>query len=343
MLIGVKKRFVFIANSKTGSTSIEAVLARHAEINRSGSAGRKHIGWSEVRQEYAFLFDNSRYAPETFFRFGVVREPADWVLSWYNYRRFTKEAHISAGVTFEAFWDGGDWLQNKRQKGRFLDDDGVCRFDLIIPLEALRSALPVLFKTLGVKIDKIPVENKSKDSLPRSAIPGALIDRINDYYRDDWLFYIEWKDKFDRVFENTLKKLTLNGSRSASREPADRATQEVVVRKLESDVIQTARLARLPRDVTAGRPFAVNGIVMPKPDYAADGLRLVVSGDRGEREASWGLPSPHLAGRFPNNPRAASARFKIDEVRLENGKPVEICLDDVNGKRHVLFKLEFIG
>ena len=86
MLISVKKRFIFIANSKTASTSIEAVLAPYAEINRIGSALRKHISWEASKKEYKFLFKLDEYHPDSFFKFVVVREPVEWVLSWYNYR-----------------------------------------------------------------------------------------------------------------------------------------------------------------------------------------------------------------------------------------------------------------
>ena len=55
MLIGVKKRFVFIANSKTASTTIESMLTPFAEINRVGSPQRKHVSWGEVLEEYSLV------------------------------------------------------------------------------------------------------------------------------------------------------------------------------------------------------------------------------------------------------------------------------------------------
>jgi len=150
VLISVKNRLVFIASSKTGSTSIEAALASYAEINRTGSPQRKHIGWAAARKEYDFLFDRKNFLPETFFRFGVIREPADWVRSWYNYRRFGKHNALPANMSFEEFWAGDGWVKRIRQKDHFIDEDGICRFNLIIPLERPWHTLPVLLKSLDV-------------------------------------------------------------------------------------------------------------------------------------------------------------------------------------------------
>ena len=90
MLIGVKKRFVFVANSKTASTSIEKALVPHAEIQRGGGSNRKHIFLRAGLREYGFLFERKKYAADTFFKFGVMRDPVEWIQSWYRYRRATR-------------------------------------------------------------------------------------------------------------------------------------------------------------------------------------------------------------------------------------------------------------
>lgn len=48
MLIGVHKRFVFVANTKTASTSIEHVLMEHSECLALGNPRRKHMPLADV-------------------------------------------------------------------------------------------------------------------------------------------------------------------------------------------------------------------------------------------------------------------------------------------------------
>jgi hypothetical protein len=195
MLIGVRKRFIFIASSKTASTSIEHALSNHAEIHRPGNSERKHVPWKKVRNQYSFLFNLPEYSPETFFRFGVVREPVEWILSWYNYRRGNRiHSPLPNDMTFEQFWAGSEWLKKTSQKSKFIDNDGICRFDLIIPHEAVTKTFPVLMKKLKIPNVELPVKNESiGDKLSRSAIPSALITEINQYYQQDFDFWIEWQ------------------------------------------------------------------------------------------------------------------------------------------------------
>ena len=105
MLIGVKKRFVFIANSKTASTSIEHSLVGQAEIQRGGGPQRKHIYLRDALPEYDFLFGRDGYGIESFFTFGVMRDPVSWIQSWYRYRCGNKvESPLPAGMSFGEFW-----------------------------------------------------------------------------------------------------------------------------------------------------------------------------------------------------------------------------------------------
>jgi hypothetical protein len=341
MLIGVTKRFVFIANSKAGSTSIESVLSEHAEIRLSGSPQQKHMAWRNVRKKYASLFDQPDCAPETFFRFGVVRDPVEWALSWYTYRRSRKKGGIPAGTTFEAFWKTPDWIKNKSQRAHFVDEDGVCRFDLILPLEALGDTFPVLSRALGVNHGIVPVKNRSKEGLPRSDIPEQLIREINEHYRDDLVFYKEWKTRHGEALRQALPKIA-RAPRMNVNEIAEPPGASLVVSDLSSRTVQRARLAPLPAQVAPGRPLKISGVVIPRREYESEALRLIVADERGEREVSWGLPSPRLGGKFPDSARSAHARFR-EEVLVNNGRPVELFLDEGGGRRHILFRLELMS
>lgn len=205
MLISVKKRFIFIASSKTASTSIESALTPYAEINRSGSPKRKHITWKEAKKEYNFIFRIPAYKPHSFFKFGVVREPIEWVISWYNYRYTNSKLsnHLLENMTFEQFWNSNDWVKRKSQKSSFSNGNGTCPFNLIIPHEKVNQAFPIVVNhlKLGRKVN-LPHKNKSiMKKIIRNNLDPDLVSEVNNYYQEDFDFWMEWIEKIDSSLE----------------------------------------------------------------------------------------------------------------------------------------------
>jgi hypothetical protein len=199
MIIGVGKRFVFIANSKAASTTIEELLAPHATHRPTGAPALKHMSWIRARRDYAFVFDDPAHPESAFFRFGVIREPADWVLSWYNYRSFRPRSGISRGYTFDDFWAKPDWIKRKDQSTRFTDADGVCRFDLLIPYQHLGEALPRVMEILGIECGPERRLNRSKGTLRREEVEPRLWEEINAYYAADFDCWRHWSQRFGEV------------------------------------------------------------------------------------------------------------------------------------------------
>ncbi|WP_299548475.1 hypothetical protein [uncultured Tateyamaria sp.] len=192
MLIGVKKRFVFVANSKTASTSIEQALGNHAEIMRGGTAQHKHIYMRDALSEYAFLFNQPGYAPDSFFRFGVMRDPIDWIQSWYRYRRGNKVANpLPEDLSFEDFWTRKDWnIQRANgakhlQRDFFIDTDGKMLVDYIIPYHEIGFHFGAICDALGVK-RSLPRKNVSKIRRTGTNLPDDLLAEMRTFYAEDY-------------------------------------------------------------------------------------------------------------------------------------------------------------
>lgn len=199
MLIGVEKRFVFIANSKTASTSIEKALIAEAEIHRGGPDRRKHILLRETLKEYRFLFGRKKFAPDTFFKFGVMRDPVDWIQSWYRYRLKNKVHHpLPEGTTFEEFWQDNVRRAEKKkrkilQRAYFTRRNGELLADYIIPYHELAEHFNMIAPELGVA-KTLPHANASKVKNLENAPSDALVEEIRDYYLKDY-------ELFDRLAE----------------------------------------------------------------------------------------------------------------------------------------------
>jgi hypothetical protein len=218
MQISVKKRFVFISNTKNASTSIETALLPFCEIVRGGTSNRKHIWMADALQEYAFLFERPGFEPETFFKFGVMRDPVEWIVSWYRYRKGNKvDAPLPAHMTFAQFWEMGDWNkiiqptgEKRLQSQFFTGKDGKLLMDFIIPYETLAQAFPIIARSLGI-YTALPFENVSilrKDAVD---VPGWLIPELRAFYAEDYALIAD----LPRINETGLKRLTATRQISA--------------------------------------------------------------------------------------------------------------------------------
>lgn len=192
MLIGLEKRFVFVANSKAASTSVEKILAPFSEIIVAGTPDRKHILLRDAFKAYDVLFGQPDWHPDSFFKFGVLRDPIEWIHSWYRYRKGNKVASpLPAEMTFEAFWAAGDWTrflasgQKRLQRDFFTDAEGRVLADFIIPYDDLEQQFARVCRHLGVR-RPLPRENVSRLRPDDTPIPKTLIAEMRDFYAEDY-------------------------------------------------------------------------------------------------------------------------------------------------------------
>ena len=213
MLIGVRKRFVFVANTKAASTAIERALMPHAEIHRGGSPARKHMPLHEVLTEYDFLFGQPEHAPEGYFKFSVMRDPIDWIASWFRYRKGNRVEHpLPAQMTFAAFWARGDWNIRRRdgrpnlQRDRFTAPDGTVLADAIIPYHDLEAQLGTVLAGLGIEA-ALPRSNVSRMTELPEEIPAALHAEMRDFYAEDYALF----DRLDAINARGMAALAARG------------------------------------------------------------------------------------------------------------------------------------
>ena len=85
MLVFWKARLVLLAVPKTGTTALEAALAPRADAAILNPPGLKHCTVRKYRRELAGFFEQKGRRPMELV--AVMREPVDWLGSWYRYRR----------------------------------------------------------------------------------------------------------------------------------------------------------------------------------------------------------------------------------------------------------------
>lgn len=197
MLISLRRSFIFVANTKTASTSIEHGLQKHCEIRLRNQSHGKHWTVAQIERAFSPMFEAMGKSLDSFTKFGVIREPADWLFSWYRYRQRdgVPPESSTSGLTFEQFIEElmrsgkrKPYAKLNGQSNKFTDSEGEFALDELIPFESFPEEIARLLGTLGVS--DVPdfssiKKNQSPEKAAKTAIEPVLVDRINEHFRMD--------------------------------------------------------------------------------------------------------------------------------------------------------------
>jgi hypothetical protein len=188
MLLSLSHKFIFVANLKSASSSIERALTGHAEFRATQTRFGKHDPLSTISKKFAWV---RKYVPfEEFFVFGVIREPVDYILSLYNFHHkevFDGKLHSSKGLSFDKFlteWCTRSW-QARPQHLRFVDRHHRLKTSYLIDFARLDDEFPQICNRLGVRGELHKV-NISPQILSRDDLTPDQIGRIVQQYADDY-------------------------------------------------------------------------------------------------------------------------------------------------------------
>jgi len=191
MLLSLSRKFIFVANVKAASTSIEAALADFAEIRVRKTEFGKHNGLTAISADYPWV---RRYVPyEAFFVFGVMRDPVDHLLSLYNAHSgedLKGSAMPTRGMPFDKFmdaWRKDNW-QAEPQHWHFQDKHGRFKMSHVIDYDRVTSDFNDICVRLGFGDLRLKHLNTSPETLKRSDLTAAQIARIEREYARDYEF-----------------------------------------------------------------------------------------------------------------------------------------------------------
>ncbi|MCP4825931.1 MAG: hypothetical protein GY892_17735 [Shimia sp.] len=208
MLISTQKHFVFAANTKTASTSLEHVLLPYSDIVYDGNPEVKHMRLSAAQLKHPDLFESGDY-----FVFGVMRDPLEWIASWFRYRSGNKvQSPLPADMSFREFWQRKDWnILHPSGSGKYLqsnifcDANGAVIADVILPYSGLEAQFSDICDLLEIPYD-LPRKNVSRKTGGKSIIPEDLRPEIRAFYEDDYAL-LNRLDSLNAEGMNRLRRL----------------------------------------------------------------------------------------------------------------------------------------
>lgn len=160
MLIFWKERLVVLATPKTGSTSIETALESLAHVAIRRPPELKHMSARRFQRFFAPMLEAAA-GGDRFTTVALMREPIDWLGSWYRYRQrddIPDAGRSTRGLTFdEAAQAYLSAPQDPRMavgaQSRFLGyEEGKAQVDRIFRYEEIDHFVDFLEDRLGCEI-----------------------------------------------------------------------------------------------------------------------------------------------------------------------------------------------
>ncbi len=159
MLVFPDANLTFMAIPKTGTTALEGFLAPRADIVMRNPPEMKHMPVYRYKRFFIPLLERTGVTGlETM---AIVREPIDWLGSWYKYRsrdELKGQANSTAEMSFDDFIKG--YLRNKKppfadvgSQAKFAaDGDNPNGITHLFRYENMKAAIEFLNKRLAVNI-----------------------------------------------------------------------------------------------------------------------------------------------------------------------------------------------
>jgi hypothetical protein len=166
VLLAPGKGFVFLATTKSGSTSIETAFMTHSQMIFRKPPAIKHTTYAGF-QRFLQPFLNSKGFPrESYEVVCVFREPIDWLSSWWRYRSREKLANptdpkhrnYTGDVSFEhfarAYMEGNEQFAQVGRPSRFVRPrSGQVEVDRIFRYDRLDLLVDFLCEKVGEQVE----------------------------------------------------------------------------------------------------------------------------------------------------------------------------------------------
>jgi hypothetical protein len=191
MLVFWEERLAFLATPKTGSTAIAAALESLAAVSIQRPPLLKHTTVHRYRRFIGPYLEVA--SKDNFTVVALMREPRDWLGSWYRYRQRegTEPAKSTRGMTFDAFVRA--WCSDPRPD--FADVGSQERF--LRPRQGVGVDRLFRYEEIGTFVDFLEERLDCEIILPRLNVspPGATeltpetLALLQDWAADDYAMY----------------------------------------------------------------------------------------------------------------------------------------------------------
>ena len=178
-MISHQHKTIFVHIPKTAGQSVEQVFVDDLDLT-----------WSSRDQLNLFFNDDPSFGPEqlahlyaeeyvrlghidqdrwnSYFKFAIVRNPYDRILSEFRYRKSRRTGPLFWFLRKHYRDDYLDMARHVVPQVRYLfDDKGNCLVDEIVKFEDLKEKMPAIFKRIFGDVRTLPRRNESENGRRR--------------------------------------------------------------------------------------------------------------------------------------------------------------------------------
>jgi hypothetical protein len=166
VLLAPGKGFVFLATTKTGSTSIESAFCTYSQIVLQSPPSFKHTTYAGFQRFLQPYLASGGFPRESYEVVCAFREPIDWLSSWWRYRSREQLANptnprhrnYTGDVSFEefarAYMDGSEQFAKVGRPSTFLRPrPGEAEVDRIFRYDRIDLLVDYLCEKVGDKVE----------------------------------------------------------------------------------------------------------------------------------------------------------------------------------------------
>ncbi len=202
MLISDSRKFIFFAAGKTGTTTLESILRPYETPQQVSPEDYEKYNNNMPPAIFKPRMDSAKWSQ--YFKFSVVRNPWDWVVSNYIQnvtqdqgtmleRKFTKQDILDLSRMLSL--RGITWSKHRTQLAFLTDADGKVLVDFVAKFENLQNDADYIFKRIGIPPAVLPRKNTSRHHHYSWYYGPETIQLVYDLYKVD-------VDHFGYKFEN---------------------------------------------------------------------------------------------------------------------------------------------
>ena len=198
MILSHPHRFVFIQIGKTGTTTLRSILEKYGETFPLSPEE-----FALYHRNIPAVFARKKLSTDVwdhYFKFSVVRNPWDWVISNLAYNRdklpFTTRFHPRRKVTPEQILElktffrqeyhrGITWSDTITQKCRLSDRKGNLLVDYVARLEQIQEDFDEICEKTFLPRTRLPRLNKTRRKPYRYYYTDETRKIVEDIYHDD--------------------------------------------------------------------------------------------------------------------------------------------------------------
>lgn len=202
MLISFSHKFIFVRIWKTAGTSLKNVLQQYcpyapqdgsirerqkaADIARYCEVKLGSLNWHSPARDIRAALPVAVY--NDFFKFAVVRNPWDWMVSWYSFIVQKEDHHyheMVKNMTFQEFLAWKIEIKTPHLTHFTSDEQGDFIVDHVARMETLSEEFPLLARRMGIRETVLPRLNKSRHRDYRAMYDDAMAQSVAEYFEHD--------------------------------------------------------------------------------------------------------------------------------------------------------------